>query len=109
MISHPPLELRLELYSDSILDRALVDRISSLLSGRWPVSWDVKVPPRPSQDHPARWHAVVPRAEAETAQGLHQRLAGELLALDPSNSLRFRTRWNFLQTPNEQEIFEVRW
>lgn len=109
MISHPPLEVRLELYSDGILDRAVVDKISALLAARWSVSWEIKVPPSPSFDHPARWHAIVPRGPNETPQALHQRIVADLAGVDPTHAFRFRTRWDFVQSPNEQEVFEERW
>jgi len=29
--------------------------------------------------------------------------------LDPNHSLHFRTRWAFQESPNHQEVYEVRW
>jgi hypothetical protein len=109
MISHPPVEARLELYADRVLDQATLDRITAFLFGKWPVQWDVHVPSKVSFDHPARWHAIVPRTEAETPALLHQKIVAELVAMDPERAFHYRTRWAFIQTPNEQEIFEESW
>ena len=109
MAGRPPWELRLEIYADPTWDPALREKISAMLSQRWPVTWDVKVPPRPSLDHPARWHAVVLLTEGETPEGAHGQLVRGLAALDPGHGLRFRTRWDYPQSPNEQEIYEERW
>ena len=105
----PPLEMRLELYSDGSLEATVSQAISDLLAKRWPVTWDVHIPPQPSFESPARWHAVVPPMEGETAQLLHEKVSAEVLGLDPTHTLHFRTRWDYPQTPNEQEIYEVRW
>ncbi len=109
MISHPPLELRLEIYAEPNIEAAVADRIGAALRERWPVSWDVKLPPQTNADHPARWHAIVPRAESETPQGLHREIVKLLHGIEPSGTLHFRTRWDFPQSPNEQEIFEEGW
>ncbi len=103
------LEVRLEIYSDGELPASLADRISALLSQRWPEAWDVKVPPRPSREHPAEWRAVVPLPEGATPETLHRQLESDVLALDPSHSLHLRTRWAFQESPDHQEIYEMRW
>lgn len=104
-----PVEFRLELYSDGVLDAAITSKISAKLVERWPVTWDVKVPPRPSFEHPARWHAIVVLPAGETPQSFHRKIEADVLAIDPSGGLRLRTRWDFPQSPNEQEIYELRW
>lgn len=109
MISHPPVELRLEAYAEGALDPSLVEKISGWLKEKWPVTWDVSVPTRASFEHPARWHAVVPLPADQTPQALHRTIAARLMALDPALTLRYRTRWDFPQTPNEQEVYEERW
>ena len=103
------LEFRLELYTDTALPDGLASRISAMLAQRWPEAWDVKVPPQPSRGHPAEWHAVVPVPEGTMPESLHRQLANELLALDTSHSLRFRTRWSFPESPDHQEVYEERW
>lgn len=103
------LEVRLEIYSDGELPGPLAARISTLLSQRWPEAWDVKVPSRPSLEHPAEWRAVVPLPEGMTPESLHGQIEAELLSLDPTRSLHFRTRWSFQESPNHQEVYEVRW
>ncbi len=109
MAGNPALEVRVELYVDGGLPPGLATRISTLLSQRWPDVWDVKVPARPSVDHPAEWQAVVPLLEGTTAETLHRQLAKEILALDTTHSFHLRTRWSFQQTPNHQEVYEERW
>lgn len=109
MPSNQAIEVRLELYLDGDLPGVLADRISAVLSQRWPEAWDVKVPPRPSFDHPAEWRAVVPLLEGTTAETLHREMAASVLALDASHSLHLRTRWSFQQSPNQQEVYEERW
>jgi hypothetical protein len=109
MADGPILELRLEAFSDGGLSRTVVDQISAMLERRWPEAWDIKVPPAPSRDHPVEWHATVPLREGETPESLHARIEADVLALDPSRSIRFRTRWAFPETPNHQEVYEVRW
>lgn len=105
----PPLEVRLEIYVDGPLDPDLAKKITGVLSEKWPVTWDIKIPPRTSLEHPARWHAVVPCDEGQTPEGLHRELAQKVGALDPARRLRFRTRWDLPESPNEQEIYEVGW
>lgn len=109
MWSDSPLELRVEVYSTGELPAPLTEKIGAVLAQRWPVTWDVTIPPRVSFEHPAEWRAVVPFIEGSTPETLHRELATELLALDPSHSLHFRTRWDFPQTPNHQEIYEEHW
>jgi hypothetical protein len=109
MSGNPALEVRLELYVDGGVPDELANRISAMLSLRWPDVWDVKVPPRPSFDHPAEWRAVVPLVEGTTAETLHREMARDILALDTSHSFHFRTRWSFQQSPNHQEVYEERW
>lgn len=101
--------MRLELYSDGDLSPSLADRITAVLSQRWPGAWDVKVPSRPSLEHPAEWRSVVPLPEGATAETLHQQMEAGLLPLDPSGALHFRSRWAFQESPNHQEVYEVRW
>jgi hypothetical protein len=107
--SEPPLELRVEVYVEGGLSPTLAEQIGSILTKRWPVEWDVDVPSSVSFDHPAEWHAVVPYPEGTTPEKLHHELATEFLALDPGHPLHFRTRWDFPQEPNHQEIFEQHW
>lgn len=109
MAASSPLELRVELYVDGPLDGGVVEKISGLLAQRWPVTWDVKVPPRTTLEHPARWHAVIPPQGRLTPQGLHELVATDVMALDSERRFHLRTRWDFPQTPNEQEIYEVNW
>jgi hypothetical protein len=109
MATGPVLEVRLEAYGEGPLDRSLVDGISAILEKRWPEVWDIKLPPTPSRDHPAEWHATVALAPNETPESVHGRIESEVLALDPRRSIRFRTRWSFPETPNHQEVYEVRW
>lgn len=109
MAGNPALEVRLEIYVDGGLPEGLAAKISAMLSQRWPDVWDVKVPARPSLDHPAEWRAVVPLNEGATAETLHRDLATDLLALDDSHSFHFRTRWSFQESPNHMEVYEVRW
>ncbi|MGA9839320.1 MAG: hypothetical protein WBF81_00140 [Thermoplasmata archaeon] len=103
------LELRVEIYSNGPWDSTLVPQISAALSRRWTESWDVKVPPQPTLEHPAEWRAVVPLPDGSTPESLHRLIDADLLAVDPSRSLRFRTRWAFQESPNHQEVYEVRW
>lgn len=109
MSSNLAIEVRLELYVDGGLPGELANRISAVLSQRWPEVWDVKVSPRPSLAHPAEWRAVVPLPEGATAEALHRQMAGEILALDSAHSFHLRTRWSFQQSPDHQEIYEERW
>ncbi|MGC2290077.1 MAG: hypothetical protein WA688_09535 [Thermoplasmata archaeon] len=109
MWSDSPLELRVEIYSDGELTAALSEKIGAVLALRWPVAWDVNVPTHPSFEHPAEWQAVVPFIEGSTPETLHQKIVADLLALDPNHSLHFRTRWDFQQSPNHQEVYEERW
>ncbi|HTW39428.1 MAG TPA: hypothetical protein VMF04_01005 [Thermoplasmata archaeon] len=103
------LELRLEAYGDGGLAPPLESGITALLERWWPEMWDVKRPPTPSREHPAEWHATIPLPEGETPESIHGRIESEVLALDPSRSIRFRTRWSFPESPNHQEVYEVRW
>jgi hypothetical protein len=105
----PAMEVRLELYAEGELPATLVSGISSFLSERWPESWDVKIPPRPSREHPAEWRAVLPLPDGATAESLHREMAAKVIALDPAHSLRLRTRWAFQESPNQQEVYEERW
>lgn len=109
MYSEPPLELRVEVYADGGLSATLVEKIGAVLTKRWPVQWDVNIPAQVSFDHPAEWQAVVPYPEGTTPERLHRELAAELLALDQAHPLRFRTRWDFPQEPNHQEVYEEHW
>jgi hypothetical protein len=109
MSSNLAIEVRLELYVDGGFPDMLANRISAVLSQRWPDVWDVKVPPRPSFDHPVEWRAVVPLLEGATAETLHRQMAADILALDVSHSFHLRTRWSFQQSPNHQEVYEERW
>jgi hypothetical protein len=107
--SEPPIELRVEVYTDSGLSPTLAERIGALLTKRWPVEWDVTVPTEVNFEHPAEWRAIVPFPDGTTTEKMHRELAAELLALDPAHSLRFRTRWDFPQEPNHQEVYEEHW
>jgi hypothetical protein len=109
MWSGSPIELRVEIYSDGELPAALVERIGAVLAQRWPVEWDVVIPAHPNLEHPAEWRAVVPSVEGATPQGLHRQLVADLFALDPSLGLHLRTRWDFPEAPNHQEVYEERW
>jgi hypothetical protein len=104
-----PLELRVEIYSDDDFPAALAESISVLLSQRWPEAWDVKIPARPSLNHPAEWRAVVPVPEGATPETLHQGVEAAVLALDPHHALHLRTRWSRQESPDHQEVYEVRW
>jgi hypothetical protein len=103
------IELRLELFSEGKLPASLTDRITQFLAEWWPETWDVKVPEQPSLEHPAEWRAVVPLPDGATPENLHGRVEAELSALDPAGSLHYRTRWAFQESPNHQEVYEVRW
>lgn len=109
MRSGSPLELRVEVYSVGEFPAALVEKIGVLLSQRWPVEWDINVPQRVNFEHPAEWRGVVPISEGSSPEMLHRQLAADLLALDPSHSLHFRTRWDFPQMPDQREIYEEHW
>jgi hypothetical protein len=109
MAANTILEVRLEAFSDDGLPRSLIDGISGILEQRWPEVWDIKLPPSPTRDHPAEWHAIVPLPDGETPESLHGRIEAQVLGLDPSRSIRFRTRWSFQESPNHQEVYEVRW
>ena len=109
MSSDPALEVRLEVCAEGGLPAPVADKISAVLSQRWPGAWDVKLPPRSSVEHPAEWRSVVPLPAGATAETLHNQVAADVLALDASRSLRFRTRWAFQESPNHQEVYEVRW
>ena len=103
------IEVRLEVYSDGDFSAETARQLTEALAGRWPETWDVKVPARPSRGHPAEWRAVVPLPDGATAEKLHQLLAAVVLALPGSDSLHFRTRWSFQESPDHQEIYEVAW
>jgi hypothetical protein len=109
MSSNPPIEVRLELFSERGLTPSLTDRIGALLARRWPAAWDVKIPAHSSLEHPAEWRAIVSIPPGDTTETVHPQLAAELQALDPAVSLRFRTRWAYQETPNHQEVYEERW
>jgi len=109
MATNAAVEVRVELYVDGGLSEGVSTGITALLSQRWPDVWDVKIPARPSLDHPAEWHAVVPLLEGTTQESLHALLAKEILALDTSHSFHLRTRWSFQETPNHQEVYEEGW
>jgi hypothetical protein len=109
MESDSVVEVRVEVYGEGSFPEGLAERITAVLTQLWAVAWDVKVPPRPSLDHPAEWRAVVPLPGAATPETLHPQVAAAVLALDPSGSLRLRTRWAFQESPNHQEVYEVRW
>jgi hypothetical protein len=103
------LEVRLEIYSDGEFPVPLAGSISRLLEERWPGSWDVKIPTRPTVAHPAEWRAVVPIPPDASPESLHHQLAAGVLALDPSHSLHLRTRWASQESPDHQEVYEERW
>jgi hypothetical protein len=105
----PVLEVRLEVYSGGALPASTVEGIGAILARRWPEAWDVKVPAETTLEHPAEWHAIVPLPEGETPESLHGRIESEVLTLDPARSLHFRTRWAYQESPNHQEVYEVRW
>lgn len=109
MAANIALEVRLELYIDGGFPEGLVAKISSLLSEHWPFEWDVRVPPQPSRQHPAEWRAVIPVPEGATAETLHAQMSGKILSLDTTTSFHLRSRWSFQETPNNQEVYEVRW
>jgi len=109
MAGNLALEFRLELYVEGGLPQGLADRISAVLSSRWPSTWDVKVPAQVNFHNPAEWRAVVPLLDGTTAETLHVQLAKDILAMDLSHSFHFRTRWAFQETPNHQEVYEERW
>ena len=103
------LEMRLEVYPDGTLAPSLVTGISQLLARRWPGHWDVKTPSSPTLDHPAEWRAVIPLPDGATPESLHKSIESEILALDFNHQLHLRTRWAFAESPNHQEVYEVRW
>jgi hypothetical protein len=103
------LEVRLELYPDREFPLSFAASVTALLTQRWPERWDVKIPPHPTLEHPAEWRAVVPLPEGATPESLHQQIEAEVLALDPARQMHFRTRWSFVESPNHQEVYEVRW
>jgi hypothetical protein len=107
--SDSPLELRVEAYTDAGLSPALAEKIGALLEKRWPVEWDINVPADVSFDHPAEWRAIVPFPDGTTPELLHRQVAADILANDPTHSIRFRTRWDFPQEPNHQEVYEEHW
>ena len=109
MPSNSPLELRVEVYAEGELPAALAERIGATLARRWPVQWDVSLPAHVSFEHPAEWRAVVPYPAGSTPEAVHHQLAADLLALDPAHPLRFRTRWDYPQEPNHQEVYEQHW
>jgi hypothetical protein len=109
MAGNPALEVRVELYADGGLSEGLSTQVTTLLSERWPYTWDVVIPARPSLEHPAEWRAVVPLLEGTTAETLHRQMSEKILSLDPSHSLHLRTRWSFQESPDHQEVYEVRW
>jgi len=102
-------EVRLEAYSDLDLDPTIVHGITAILEARWPEAWDIKIPPSASRAHPAEWHAIVPLPEGSTPESLHGQIEGQVRAIDPGHTLRYRTRWAYQQTPDHQEVYEVRW
>jgi hypothetical protein len=103
------VEVRVEVYSDPGPLAPLGERISVALAQLWDVTWDVKIPPPPSRDHAAEWRGVVPLPDGATPETLHSRVEAVVLALDPNKSLHLRTRWAFQESPNHQEVYEVRW
>jgi hypothetical protein len=109
MSSDSPLELRVEVYADAGLSPTMQGRIGAVLSQRWPVEWDVNIPPQVNFEHPAEWRAIVPFPDGATPETLHRQVAGDLLALDPAHPIHFRTRWDFPQEPNHQEVYEEHW
>jgi hypothetical protein len=104
-----PIELRVELYSDGPLPTSVVDQVTKLLADRWPEVWDVTVPKHVALDHPAEWRAVVPLPDGATPESLHASVESAIAGIDPSGTLHYRTRWAFPESPNHQEIYEVRW
>lgn len=102
-------EVRVELYADGDFPAALSPKISTLLSQRWPVTWDVVTPPKPSISHPAEWRAIVPLPEGTSIEALHRQIAESILAMDATGSLHLRTRWSFQENPDQQEVYEERW
>ncbi len=109
MADGPTLELRLEVYPTTEFSLAFAAGVTALLSTRWPERWDVKIPARPTAERPAEWRATVSLPEGATPETLHRQLEADLDGLDPQHQIRFRTRWAFAQTPNHQEVYEVRW
>jgi hypothetical protein len=109
MESDLAVELRVETYGEGEFAPGLAERITAALSQLWAVAWDVKVPVRPSLEHPAEWHAVVPLPGGSTPESVHAKVAAAVLALDTPGALHLRTRWSFQQSPNHQEVYEVRW
>jgi len=103
------LEVRLELFPDRDFPIALAASITAMLTQRWPEQWDVKIPPRPTREHPAEWRAVVPLPDGATPESLHGQIEQQILGLDPGRALHFRTRWAFAESPDHQEVYEVRW
>ena len=98
----------MEIYLEGDFAEGLSGRISATLSRRWAGTWNVKVPPRPSIQHPAERRVVVPLLEGTTAETLHHQMAADVLALEASHSFHFRTRWSFQESPNHQEVYEER-
>jgi hypothetical protein len=109
MQSSSTAEVRLEIYADGELSPELVSGISAALSQRWPVEWDVKIPPKPSPTHPAEWRSVVPIPDGQSFELMHQGVADSVRQLDASHLLHFRTRWAHQETPDHQEVYEERW
>ncbi|MFY9717979.1 MAG: hypothetical protein WAK40_08655 [Thermoplasmata archaeon] len=109
MTQSTALEVRLEAYASGEFSESLAAAIGAALASRWPAEWDVKLPPRPSLTHPAEWRAVVPLSEGSTPNALHSEVVAVVIALDPTRSVRFRTRWSFQESPNHQEVYEERW
>jgi hypothetical protein len=109
MRSDTPLELRVEAYAEGALSPTLAERIGAALAKRWPVEWDITVPPVASREHPAEWRAVVPLPEGQTPEMVHPQIAADIRALDPSGTLHFRTRWDFPQAPDQKEVYEEHW
>ena len=109
MASPLAMEVRVELYRDGGLPAAMQGQISATLAQRWPETWDVKVPPTPSFEHPAEWRSVVPLPDGTTPEQLHREIASRILGLDPVGGIHLRTRWAFQESPNHQEIYEERW
>lgn len=109
MAGNSALEVRVELFADGALPADLATKIGAFLSERWPVTWDVVMPPHPNLDHPAEWRGVIPVAEGATAESLHREIALKILALDASRSLHLRTRWSPQESPDQREVYEERW
>lgn len=109
MTPSAPLEVRLEVYAEGDLPEPILTKIGAALSQRWPVTWDIRVPPKVSFEHPAEWRAIVPVPEGATAESLHGLIATDLTTLDPGLTLHYRTRWDFPDSSNQQEVYEVRW